>query len=100
MKVKDQIHNINLNGSFKTKTGQNIFREHNRITSGVTLPVGAPPLSVKTLPPPPPPKIFCVPKKKKKKKKGRVLFFAPPTAFYAPLEQKKAPKIFFAPTER
>ena len=26
------IYNINLNGSFKTKTGQNIFWEHNRIT--------------------------------------------------------------------
>ena len=36
MKVKDQIHNINLNGSFKTKTGQNIFREHNRITRKIS----------------------------------------------------------------
>ena len=48
--------------------------------SGVTLPVGAPPLSGKTLPP----LKFFVSLKRKKKKKSRVLFFAPPGAKRVP----------------
>ena len=52
-------------------------RKSRPIFSGVTLP----------------PKIFCVPKKKRKK--VGYLFLAPPYSFFAPLEQKKCPKIFF-----
>ena len=63
--------------------------------SGETLPVGAPPLSDEKRPH----KIFCVSKKKKKKKKKKrsgTFFLAPPTAFCAPLNQKRVPQIFFS----
>ena len=60
-------------------------------SSGVTLPVDAPPLSDKTLPPPPPPlKLFV----------SLTAFFCAPLQLFAPLWSKKsAPQIFFTLTE-
>ena len=77
-----------------------LVKKCTRVISGVTLPVGAPPLSDEKCPPPL--KFFVSLKKKKKKKKKRSgTFFLAPLQLFAPPEAKKGtPNIFFASTER